>query len=64
MMFETSCFREDLFGMREMYQAGELGKIIYAEGEYWHYFSTPFDSYGAWRTGLPPQWYGTHATAY
>ncbi|MFH0841477.1 MAG: Gfo/Idh/MocA family oxidoreductase, partial [Bacteroidota bacterium] len=33
MMFETSCFREDLYGMRRVYEAGGLGKLVYAEGE-------------------------------
>ena len=64
MMFETSYFHADLFGMREMYRSGALGRVIYAEGEYWHYFGTPLAAYGAWRTGLPPQWYPTHSNAY
>jgi len=64
MMFETSYYHADLHSMREMYRAGELGKVIYAEGEYWHYFGTPLDAHGAWRTGLPPQWYPTHSNAY
>ena len=50
--------------MREMYRAGELGKVIYAEGEYWHYFGTPLAGHRGWRTGLPPQWYPTHSNAY
>ncbi|MBN1901852.1 Gfo/Idh/MocA family oxidoreductase [Candidatus Sumerlaeota bacterium] len=64
MMFETSCFHADLYSMREMYRKGELGRVIYAEGEYWHYFGAPLASHGDWRTGLPPQWYPTHANAY
>ncbi len=64
MMFETSCFHEDLSTMRELYQAGELGKIIYAEGEYYHYMPEPIDSYKGWRVGLPPQYYPTHSNAY
>lgn len=64
MMFETSYYHADLHCMREMYRAGDLGKVIYAEGEYWHYFGTPLDAHGAWRTGLPPQWYPTHSNAY
>ena len=64
MMFETSYYHADLHSMREMYRAGDLGKVIYAEGEYWHYFGTPLDAHGAWRTGLPPQWYPTHSNAY
>lgn len=64
MMFETSYFHEDLYGMRQIYNAGGLGKLIYAEGEYFHYMETPIDSFKGWRIGLPPQWYPTHSNAY
>ena len=64
MMFETSYFYDDLYCMREMYRTGALGKVIYAEGEYWHYFGTPLAAHKGWRTGLPPQWYPTHSNAY
>ena len=64
MMFETSYFHEDLYGMRQVYNAGGLGKLLYSEGEYFHYMSTPIDSYKGWRIGLPPQWYPTHSNAY
>lgn len=64
MMFETSCFHEDLYAMRQLYRAGALGKIVYAEGEYYHYMEQPIPSYKDWRVGLPPQWYPTHSNAY
>jgi predicted dehydrogenase len=64
MMFETSCFHEDLYAMREIYRAGGLGKLVYSEGEYFHYMEQPIDSYKGWRVGLPPQWYPTHSNAY
>ena len=64
MMFETSCFHEDLHAMREIYQAGGFGKLVYSEGEYFHYMEQPIDSYKDWRVGLPPQWYPTHSNAY
>ncbi len=64
MMFETSAFHEDLYAMRQIYQAGGLGKIVYSEGEYFHYMPEPIDSYKGWRIGLPPQWYPTHSNAY
>lgn len=66
MMFETSCFRENLYAMRQIYMAGGFGKILYSEGEYWHY-SPPgpgIGSYKEWRKGSPPMWYPTHNTAY
>jgi predicted dehydrogenase len=64
MMFETSCYREDLYAMRKIHEAGAFGKSIYSEGEYYHYMSEPIDSYKGWRIGLPPQWYPTHSNAY
>jgi len=64
MMFETSYFHEDLYAMRQMYSAGQLGKVVYAEGEYFHFMPDPIDSYKGWRVGLPPQWYPTHSNAY
>jgi predicted dehydrogenase len=64
MMFETSFFHEALYGMRKIYDSGGFGKIVYAEGEYYHYMSEPIDSYKGWRIGLPPQWYPTHSNAY
>src|SRR5687767_15151081 len=64
MMFETSCYHDDLHAMRQIYSAGGFGKLVYAEGEYYHYMAEPIDSYKGWRIGLPPQWYPTHSNAY
>lgn len=64
MMFETSCFHEDCHAMREIYRAGGFGKLVYAEGEYYHYMPEPIPSWKGWRDGLPPQWYPTHSNAY
>ena len=64
MMFETSCFHEDLYAARQIYQGGGLGKLVYAEGEYYHYGVEQIDSYKGWRVGLPPQFYPTHSNAY
>lgn len=64
MMFETSCFHDDLYAIRQIYNRGGLGKIVYAEGEYYHYMPEPIGSYKGWRVGLPPQWYPTHSNAY
>jgi predicted dehydrogenase len=63
-MFETSCFHEDCYAMRQIYQAGGFGRLVYAEGEYYHYCPKPIDSFRGWRVGLPPMWYPTHSTAY
>lgn len=64
MMAETSCFHEDCYAMRKIYHAGGFGKLLYSEGEYYHYSPTPIPSYKEWRVGLPPLWYPTHSTAY
>jgi hypothetical protein len=64
MMFETSCFRENLYAMRQIYRAGGFGKLVYTEGEYYHYMEKPIDSYLNWRVGLPPQLYPTHSNAF
>lgn len=64
MMAETSYFRADCYGMRQIYRAGGFGRLIYSEGEYYHYHTEPIDSFKGWRIGLPPLWYPTHSTAY
>lgn len=64
MMFETSCFHNDCYAMRTIYDAGQFGTMVYTEGEYYHYMEQPIDSFKGWRIGLPPQWYPTHSNAY
>ena len=63
-MAETSCLRDDCYAMRRIYHAGGFGRVIYSEGEYFHYGTTPIASFKGWRVGLPPLWYPTHSTAY
>ena len=64
MMFETSCFHADCYAMRQVYQAGGFGQLIYSEGEYYHFHSRQIGSYKGWRIGCIPLWYPTHSTAY
>jgi predicted dehydrogenase len=64
MMFETSAFHDDCYAMRQIYQAGGFGKLVYSEGQYFHYGCATIDSFRGWRIGLPPQWYPTHSNAY
>ena len=64
MLFETSCYHSDLYAMRQIYDAGGFGKLVYSEGEYFHYACAVIPSYRNWRLGLPPQWYPTHSNAY
>jgi len=64
MLFETSAYHDECVAMRKIYRAGGFGNMIYTEGEYYHYFDPPIDSYKGWRIGLPPQWYPTHSNAF
>ena len=64
MMAETSCYRADCHAMRQVYHAGGFGRLIYSEGEYYHFGTKPIDSFKGWRVGCPPLWYPTHSTAY
>jgi predicted dehydrogenase len=64
MMFETSAYHRECHAMRQIYRAGGFGKLVYSEGEYYHYMSEPIASFKDWRVGLPPQWYPTHSNAY
>ena len=64
MMAETSCYRADCHAMREIFRAGGFGRLVYSEGEYYHYTAKPIDSFKGWRIGSPPLWYPTHSTAY
>ncbi len=64
MMMETSSYRADCYAMRRVYHAGGFGKLVYSEGEYYHFHSRQIGSYKGWRIGCIPLWYPTHSTAY
>ncbi len=61
---ETSAFRAQVYAMREIYKAGGFGKLVYTEGEYYHYMDKHIGSYKDWRVALPPQYYPTHSNAF
>ena len=61
---ETSAFRAQIYAMRQIYKAGGFGKLIYTEGEYYHYMDKHIGSYKDWRVALPPQYYPTHSNAF
>ena len=63
-LMETSAFHDATYAMRTLFQAGHFGRMLYTEGEYYHYMEVPIDSYKGWRIGLPPQYYPTHSNAY
>ncbi|MBX3178338.1 MAG: Gfo/Idh/MocA family oxidoreductase [Candidatus Hydrogenedentes bacterium] len=64
MLFETSAFHDAAYAMRVLFDAGHFGRMLYTEGEYYHYMDVPIDSFKGWRIGLPPQYYPTHSNAY
>lgn len=64
MMFETTAWRDEAYAARTLYNAGIFGKMLYTEGEYYHYACEMIDSYKGWRIGLPPQWYPTHSNGF
>jgi predicted dehydrogenase len=64
MMAETSWYHDACHAMREVCRAGGFGRVVYSEGEYYHYLEQPIDSFNNWRLGSPPLWYPTHSTAY
>jgi len=64
MMAETSVYRPDCWAMRQVYGAGGFGRLVYSEGEYYHWTAKPIPSYKNWRVAKPPLWYPTHSTAY
>ena len=63
-LFETTAFRPQCHAMREIYKAGGFGKLIYTEGEYYHYMDKHIGSYKDWRVALPPQYYPTHSNGF
>jgi hypothetical protein len=67
-MNETTAFRESCYAMRKLYEAGELGDIVYTEGEYFHCSGLNdglgVGSYKGWRDCLPPLYYSTHSSGY
>lgn len=63
-MFETTAFRASCYAMRQVYQAGGFGKLVFTEGEYYHYMDKHIGSYKDWRVGLPPQYYPTHSNGF
>ena len=64
MMAETSMYRSDLYNAKMIYEKGMFGKIVYSEGEYYHFDVDTAWGYKEWRNALPPMLYPTHATAY
>ncbi len=65
MMNETTAFRPEGVAMRRLFEAGAVGRHVYTEGEYFHYWGAQgIPSWNGWRRGLPPQYYPTHSNGF
>jgi len=63
---ENYCYMDHTFEMRRRYEKGEIGEVMYAEGEYIHDCAGiwPSITYGEkdhWRNRLHPHYYCTHS---
>jgi len=68
MMHESSWYRQACIAARELYEAGEFGRLGYSEVEYYHPgIGTKSNSLSrwqglkSWRHGFPPMLYPTHS---
>jgi predicted dehydrogenase len=71
MMGETSYYRPQSCFCRQKFQAGEFGKFVYGEGQYYHDMSHFYTGYQRsngeeWKkfASVPPMYYPTHSTAF
>jgi len=67
---ETSLFAPDVVFCQKKYRAGEFGRIVYSECEYYHDWSHLYDvmkerAGDNWITGAaaPPMWYPSHSVS-
>ena len=63
---ENYCYMQHTFEMWKRYEAGEIGEVMYAEGEYIHDCGAiwPSITYGErnhWRNRMTPNFYCTHS---
>ncbi|HUT74946.1 MAG TPA: Gfo/Idh/MocA family oxidoreductase [Armatimonadota bacterium] len=68
MFAENYAYMRHAQEMRRLYQAGEIGEVQYAEGEYNHPMSADdinrlAPGVNHWRNHIPPTYYPTHAMA-
>ncbi len=68
MIAENYPYTRQRWEMKRLYESGELGEVMFAEGEYVHnmpeknsYYISPGRYH--WRNCIPPTYYGTHALA-
>ena len=66
MIAENYPFTKARMEMKHIYESGELGELLYGEGEYAHAMNAPFDIAPGeyhWRNQIPSTYYCTHAIA-
>jgi predicted dehydrogenase len=70
MMHESSWYRQPCIAARELFQAGEFGRLNYSEVEYYHpgigtrsSSLSRWQGLKSWRYGFPPMLYPTHSLA-
>ena len=66
MIAENYPFNKARMEMKRLYQSGELGELLYGEGEYCHPMNEPFNICPGeyhWRNQIPSTYYCTHAVA-
>ena len=66
MIAENYPFSKQRMEMRRLYQSGELGELLYGEGEYCHPMHEPYGIAPGeyhWRNQIPSTYYCTHAIA-
>jgi len=68
MQHESSWYRQPCIAARELYQAGEFGRLAYSEVEYYHpgigtvtNSLSRWQGKNSWRYGYPPMLYPTHS---
>jgi predicted dehydrogenase len=68
MMHESSYYRQPCIAARELYQAGEFGRLVFSEVEYYHPTIgartsglSMWRGQRTWRWGFPPMLYPTHS---
>ncbi len=71
MIGETSYYYPEVIYCRQQFQKGAFGKVVYAEGEYYHDWDHGLYDVAKWRggenwrdtAGVPPMYYPTHSTS-
>lgn len=61
MMMETAIYTREFLYFKQLYEAGEIGKLQFLRGSHQQNMSMP--GWPSYWYGMPPMWYGSHAAA-